>query len=236
MDNTHLAWPPVYSLKKHPRAKYIRFRASLRHGLEITVPVRFNIKRIPFILDQNRAWIEMKLREMLSLAQPDVARLPEQLEFRAFNSVWLLRYLAADSGWKLHFNPHQALTLIGNIQDVTACQEKLLAWIKQQAKIYLLPQLEQMSQETGLIYQQARIRAQTARWGSCSRTKTINLNYKLLFLPPELVRHVLIHELCHTVHFNHSDKFWALVAQFDPQWKKHRQAMKKAGNFVPLWL
>jgi predicted metal-dependent hydrolase len=64
-----------------------------------------------------------------------------------------------------------------------------------------IPWLKRVSKKTGLSYAAASIRQQT-RWGSCSSRRLINLNARLLFLPPNLVTYVLVHELCHTKHLN----------------------------------
>ncbi|MGC1525969.1 MAG: M48 family metallopeptidase, partial [Phormidesmis sp.] len=63
-----------------------------------------------------------------------------------------------------------------------------------------------------------------------------SLNFKLLFLPRPLVHYVLVHELCHTVHMNHSKHFWALVAKKQPDYQWRRDALKKAWRYVPRWV
>ena len=80
------------------------------------------------------------------------------------------------------------------------------------------------------------IRGQRSRWGSCSATGDISLNYQLLFLPPHLLRHVLVHELCHTVELNHSPRFWRTVARFEPDLAALREEMRRSWSHVPGWL
>src|SRR5437660_1296677 len=73
------------------------------------------------------------------------------------------------------------------------------------------------------------------RWARRSASKNLSLNTKLLFLSPDLVRYVLIHELCHTVHMNHSGDFWRLVACHEPGYRVLDQALRAAWKTVPQW-
>ncbi len=63
------------------------------------------------------------------------------------------------------------------------------------------------------------IRNQSTRWGSCSRKKNLNFNYKIVLLPPKLQDYIIVHELCHLSEMNHGQKFWDLVALQIPDYK-----------------
>jgi predicted metal-dependent hydrolase len=71
------------------------------------------------------------------------------------------------------------------------------------------------------------IRDQKTRWGSCSSKGNLNFNYKIVFLPIELVDHIVVHELCHLKEFNHSKNFWDLVAEQHPEHLKSRAELTK---------
>ena len=71
------------------------------------------------------------------------------------------------------------------------------------------------------------IRNQRTRWGSCSAKGNITLNWKLLMAPPDIVDYVIIHELAHRKHMNHSQKFWQFVELYSPRWKEYRKWLVK---------
>lgn len=78
-----------------------------------------------------------------------------------------------------------------------------------------------------LTYNRVAIRNQRTCWGSCSEYKNLNFNYKIIFLPEMLMDYVIVHELCHLRHLNHSEDFWNLVAETIPDYREKRTHLKK---------
>ena len=80
--------------------------------------------------------------------------------------------------------------------------------------------------EYGFCYHAVRISSARGRWGSCNRDGVIAYTFRVAFLPPELCEYVAVHELAHTVVFNHSAEFWEVVGDILPDWKARRKALK----------
>jgi predicted metal-dependent hydrolase len=76
-------------------------------------------------------------------------------------------------------------------------------------------------------YGRVAIRDQSSRWGSCSKKKNLNFNYRIAFLPEPLMDYVIVHELCHLQEFNHSKAFWDLVAQMIPDYINLRSELRR---------
>lgn len=83
---------------------------------------------------------------------------------------------------------------------------------------------------TGGKYTSITIRDQKSRWGSCSSRGTLSFNYRLIFAPPAVLDYVVVHELCHLTHMDHSKNFWNKVAGLIPDYKLQRQWLKDHGH------
>lgn len=229
---------PIYTVRISQRARRVRLSITPRKGLECVIPPAFNQKKIPEIIHQHRAWIE---KNLLKIQNKNIASdaLPEIIPLAALNEDWKIEYFNLPTQKITYLEkPNKTIVLLGDISDQIQCKNILLQWVKNKAHPYLENFLNQLSQTTQLNYQKFILRGQKTVWGSCSSKKIIRLNYKLIFLPTHLVQHIILHELAHTVHFNHSTKFWKLLASFDSEWKTHSHAARRLAQseWVPNWV
>lgn len=87
---------------------------------------------------------------------------------------------------------------------------------------------------TGGSYTRITIRDQKTRWGSCSSRGTLSFNWRLMLAPPAVLDYVVLHELCHLTHMNHSKEFWNSIASIMPDYKVHRTWLKEHGRELTL--
>ncbi len=92
--------------------------------------------------------------------------------------------------------------------------------LKEHAREMVAKRLEKFNAIYGFKYKGVAIRNQKTRWGSCSSKGNLNFNYKILLLPQRHADYIIVHELCHLKEFNHSKRFWSLVAQTIPEYEK----------------
>lgn len=201
-----IAWPPPYTVRRYRLARHVRLRASRTDGLVISTPQRFSLKHIPKILEEHREWIIVTLQEMQVNKS---AEIPAIIELPALGQ---------------------------RVNNNVGSKEKLIRWLRKVAKDFLSRELKKMSEECGLPFSAVTVRDQKTLWGSCTAEAAISLNYKLIFLPYPLARHVMLHELCHTQHHNHSIKFWQLVAKHDENWREHKRQLRQADKLMPGWI
>lgn len=89
-------------------------------------------------------------------------------------------------------------------------------------------------QLTGGNYTSITIRDQKSRWGSCSSRGTLSFNYRLIFAPQRVLDYVVVHELCHLTHMNHSKNFWHMVEKILPEYKESKKWLREHGQELNL--
>ena len=167
--------------------------------------------------------------------------LPERLELRCLGAEWRVEYssvfaqVEGQARTVAREKPERLLLVAGDVRDTVACRAALRRWLRRKARSTVVPRLAVLAYERGFSTGPVSVRAQRTRWASCSRQGAISLNVRLLFLPPELVDYVLLHELCHTVRMDHSAAFWALLRKHDPECLAKRRLLRDAHLFVPGW-
>lgn len=115
-------------------------------------------------------------------------------------------------------------------------------WYRRQAQAQLAPRVEAAVQEldrtapgrTTVTYAKTTIRDQRTRWGSCSQSGTISLNWRLMLAPDEVADYVVIHEVCHLAEMNHSDRYWALLGALYPGYAQPRRWLRQHGATLTL--
>jgi predicted metal-dependent hydrolase len=206
----------------------VRLSITREKGLVVTIPRGFQPDLIPSIVAEKQDWIEKSLRKVQEAGLKKPAKsLPAELDLAAIPEKWQVVYkpLAKKSA-TLSMQSRGVLVVEGRVTKplVRAVIKK---WMNQRAWQVLPDWLDRVSRQFKLPYNEVSIRDQRTRWGSCSAQKNISLNQKLLFLPPDLVDYILIHELCHTIEMSHSSRFWKLVGQYIPDYKERRRTLRE---------
>jgi predicted metal-dependent hydrolase len=232
---------PPYSVRESAKAKHVNLRLSNCGQLEVVIPHGFDRSEIPAIILKHERWLE-RATHRLEQRQPTeahlaTAALPSEIELRAIGQTWLVEYTPASvTQIRMSELDESVLILWGNTPNETLTKTALARWLTHKAHQKLAPWVRRLSEDVALPFGQVSFRGQKTRWGSCSSQKNISLNYKLLFLPAPLVNYVFVHELAHTIHMNHSNQFWQLVGDKEPDYQRLDRELNDAMQFVPRWL
>lgn len=232
---------PDYRIRESRRARHVSIKVHLNGQIEVVVPNGFDHAQIPELLGRRRDWLwrsQLRLaHQTAALTDDHFEEKPSQIEVRSRHQTWQITYQpAAARTLALTQSAPQTLLLRGPVDNGLACTDLLRQWLSRKARAEFAPWLRELSFVLNLPFDRISIRGQKTRWASCSSNKNISLNYKLLFLPPELVHYVFIHELCHTVHMNHSTAFWQLVEEKQPGHQQYRNEIRDSWQYIPRWV
>lgn len=236
-----------YRIQESGRAGRIRLRLSAAEGLVVVVPTGVALPReeLERLLRDKSRWIARHLHRFAQagrIAQVKDVVLPDCLDLPAINERWEVRYADPDAN-QTPMSTRVRVATQGVIQvcgpESGRAEERALAlraWVRAKAASALPTWLNALARDLRMPFSRVTIRDQRSRWGSCTRHGRINLNCKLLFLPPSWTRYVLIHELCHTKIMNHGPDFWTLLTLHEPQARSIRMEMRQAWRKLPAWL
>lgn len=195
--------------------------------IQVRCPPGVPLKNVDSLLVREKSWLNNRLVDIRSKNRHrqtlgEGAALPflgDKLTLRlgAWGRGTIFR--CGDDLWITRINTENT--------DMNLCiRRPLERWYLRSALAYFPSRLDHWSKKMGVSFNHLRIRNQKTRWGSCSSRGNINLNWRLMWAMPQVVDYVIVHELCHRIHMNHSTAFWSSVKQFIPDWEVYREYLK----------
>ncbi|RQG93082.1 M48 family peptidase [Natrarchaeobius halalkaliphilus] len=189
------------------------------HGVTVVIPDSGET-RPPELLRENAAWVLEKNRKYDSYRK----QVPE----RRFNEGETFPYLGEQHEVVVEKRPSSdvadgTLLLAKHHVEDTSVKRALETLYRRKAREWFEEWADQYAAEMGVEYEQIEIRNQRTKWGSCSTTGTLGLNWRLMMAPQDVIDYIVVHELAHLRESNHSEEFWSLVAEHDPEYKKHAE-------------
>lgn len=112
------------------------------------------------------------------------------------------------------------------LPDTEDAKDKLVAWYRKEAGSVLRERVDKLSEAMGVEPCGVRITSARTRWGSCSYRNHLNFSWRLLMCPDSVIDYVVVHELCHIYHKDHSRSFWKSVSKADKAYKEHEKWLK----------
>lgn len=190
--------------------------------LIIRAPKRLSIEKIQDFINEKENWINRKKR-LIENQIKDVTSNHNKLLY--LGNLFPIN-VKQNASKELFFTGEE---FIANSIEPDSLSLSIKKWYKNKFKEIALPRVAYFANKHNLMVNQVRIKNQKTMWGSCSSKNNINLNYLLLMAPMGVIDYVIVHELVHTIHRNHSTDFWDSVESIMPEFQEHKRWLKKNG-------
>jgi predicted metal-dependent hydrolase len=228
-------------IRESRRARRLILQIVPPNRVEVVVPRGTRPQRVQAFVAENRAWISAAREEIRHQYTADRARLPTRIELRALGRTWSVDYRhesrqQAARTRRARGRPSWRAEGDTLVVHPSAAHALLRNWLIATGQRELKPWLWREAARMGAMPKRVHVRLQKTRWGSYSESGTLSLNASLLLLDSTLVRYLMIHELAHMQHLDHSRAFWRRVAEFEPDYRTLDRRLGKAWQDLPLWV
>ena len=240
--------PPLRHIQLGSHTVHYALRRSARRshgfminddGLHVTSPRQSTLADIDNAIRAKQHWILTKLFERSERQAQRVQRLPFE---------WVdgarLPYLGADIVLRLEAAPRSHCRFDANARELRVgitpglaewqIRERVKLWFQDEARRLFGERLDRYAPQVGVRYGAYALSSAGTRWGSCTVTGNIRLNWKLVHYPLALLDYVVVHELAHLREMNHSPRFWAVVGEVFPDYDGAKAALKKRSVEMPV--
>lgn len=207
--------------RRHPRAKNYILRLKAGGTVVVTLPWRGSIKHAREFVFSRKPWLEKQWKRLQSRPQPPRELRPGMTVLLDGQPVEI-QAAARETGLDILLGGARipVPSLEGDLRP------HIQAFLQNEARAALPLRVEELAREQGAVVRRVTIRDQKSRWGSCSRRGTISLNWRLIQTPASVRDYIILHELAHLRHPNHSPAFWAEVGRVCPEYRKAEAWLK----------
>ncbi len=226
-----------FSVRESGRAKRLSIKVFPRGRVEVVVPNRTRPAEVREFVEAHRDWIRKAREQFAAQYPPEPFALPRTVRLDGIGNEFEVIYEPQTGAKTVRYRSDvDTVVLFGKTADEKLCVTALKRWLTSTARKDYQPRLRSLSALTGNSFKKMHVRGQRTCWGSHSSSGTISLNYCLMFLHPEHLRYVMIHELCHARHMNHSQRFWRHVGQFEADYKRLDKDLNGSWKKIPTWV
>ena len=201
---------------------------QVKDGLvEVRAPFKIEQKEIDSFVLQKMGWIKKKLSLQKSIKKLIRKKFKNEENFQFLGKDLKLKITISENK-KSYIDDKFIYLVLNNNKEIfkEKIKEKLETLFREAAKDVFKNKTLNEAKKIKVTPKKIIVRSYKRRWGSCSHKKDISYNWKLIMAPEKIIRYVVIHELCHLVHFNHSRDFWKSVEKIIPDYKSSKEWLK----------
>ncbi len=217
-------------IRRHPQARRYLLKVLSPELLALTIPRRGSVKEGMRFAQSQTHWISQTLLRQAARPTPLSEGWHDGLQFLSAGHFYSITLAPAPTG----FSVTTGLWPSFLVESPERIREEIEKRLCSTASAQLPPRLHELAAQHGLTVNSVQIRSQKTRWGSCSQQGTISLNWRIIQAPTPVQDYILLHELMHLQHMDHSRRFWSAVEKVCPTYRQSEQWLK-SHRFHQLW-
>ncbi|MDR2007624.1 MAG: M48 family metallopeptidase [Alphaproteobacteria bacterium] len=224
-DNTY-----ALSIIKRKNAKRITLRLNLKTKQPvISIPYRETYETALDFFKKNYTWVEAQLAKTSSINQSNYFATLQEVSIYG-NIYKIIKISAKKNKITINMDDRELYLEFKDLNDLSAIEKTFIKFLKKIATSYFYELSKYKAQQINTKFNNVGVGDTTSKWGSCSATKKLQYNYRLIMAPVFVIDYVVSHEVAHLIEFNHSDRFWRLLEQLTPYKKEAKLWLKNYGK------
>lgn len=201
-------------LRKSKRAKRLQLKIYPTGEINLVIPCKYSYKDALDFLGGQTKWVEKKLSKLASYRN--------KFRYLGYEIKLSISTDKKDKLFAIFFNDRN---LIFPAAEDKTPEQLFETWLFEEAEKYIPSRVNRLASLYDFNFEKVKVKRLKSRWGSCSSKKNLSFNYKLMQFNYKIIDYVIVHELCHLKEMNHSEKFWSLVEEIIPDYRKYKSKL-----------
>ncbi len=197
--------------------------------IKVKAPYWVTNREIEEFVLKNREWIKIKLQQMSQKPKAESKKYLNGEKFLFLGKEMRLRFSLGKD-----FIITEDGELLAPALFADSPRDMIIEWYEKQAEKIIKERCSLLSKSIGIKPAKIKINSAKTRWGSCSRKGNLNFTWRLIMAPLSVVDYVILHELAHIIHHNHSAEYWQLVARLNPDYQESEEWLKKNHIYIHI--
>lgn len=233
LENTQIDFEVEYR-----KRKTISIRIAPTGRIQVIAPMGLSNKAIEELVKSKSKWIAKKLNEL------------EEIDYRPYDRKFVdgefFMYLGKKLYLKVGLNRDIRKPSILDNNSVIyiktpkiesdLLKELVVKWYKEKCLENIIERIDYYKEIIGVQPRKVKVKEQKKRWGSCTSRGDLLFNWRCIMAPQAIVDYIVVHEMCHLAHMNHSKEFWKLVEYIQPDFKERKAWLKKYGVTLDMYV
>lgn len=214
-----------YTHKINARSRSYKLKVDPKGNIIVVTPPRFNQQQLESFILTNKSWIEMQSQKWANKK----SQVETDTHILVLGKLYEKKILVNAEQPSSISVGDAILTIYVPENSPKKIESTIQRFLQQTAEHYITTRVDQLAKKMSTSFNRLKYGEHKTQWGSCHRNGTLTFNWRLIHAPRKVIDYVIVHELAHRTHHDHSHRFWELVEQYDPEFKTHKKWLAQYG-------